>query len=85
MADSKRRPLLDGLTEEERSNIPLLLEQLLYFPSKTVHDDGPNALEGGAGLRLFEHLRREYEEQQPPAPAAARQQLPQPFPLGGRA
>lgn len=24
----------------------LLIEQLLYFPSKTVHDDGPDALEG---------------------------------------
>jgi predicted phage terminase large subunit-like protein len=75
-----------------QGNQDLLLEQLLYFPSKTVHDDGPDALEGaialqegGAGLGLFEHLRREYEEQQPPAPAAARQQLPQPFPMGGRA
>ena len=47
----------------------LLIEQLLYFPSKTVHDDGPDALEGaialqegGAGMGLFEHLRRQYEE-----------------------
>jgi len=28
MADNKRRPLLDGLTKEERSNVPLLLERV---------------------------------------------------------
>ncbi len=30
----------------------LLLEQLLYFPSKTVHDDGPDALEMAVRLAL---------------------------------
>jgi len=28
MADNKRRPLLDGLTKEELSNVPLLLERV---------------------------------------------------------
>jgi len=30
MGDSKRRPLLDGLTDEERGNIPLLLERVYW-------------------------------------------------------
>jgi len=33
-----------------QGNQDLLLEQLLYFPAKTVHDDGPDALEGAVGL-----------------------------------
>jgi predicted phage terminase large subunit-like protein len=28
------------------SDQELLVEQLLYFPSRTIHDDGPDALEG---------------------------------------
>jgi len=32
----------------------LLIEQLLYFPSSTVHDDGPDALAGA--LKLFEQV-----------------------------
>jgi len=32
------------------SNQELLLEQLLYFPSRTMHDDGPDALEGAIRL-----------------------------------
>ncbi|MCL4504104.1 MAG: phage terminase large subunit [Deltaproteobacteria bacterium] len=49
----------------------LLLEQLCYFPAKTVHDDGPDALqgclqllEGGAGLGLFDFYRDEVEKMQ---------------------
>ena len=26
------------------------MEQLLFFPSRTLHDDGPDALEGAVGL-----------------------------------
>jgi len=54
-----------------QSNQDLLLEQLVYFPSKTVHDDGPDALEGalsllegGAGMGLFEFYRGEVEQMQ---------------------
>lgn len=32
------------------SDQELLVEQLLYFPSRTLHDDGPDALEGAVGL-----------------------------------
>jgi predicted phage terminase large subunit-like protein len=32
------------------SDQELLIEQLLYFPSRTLHDDGPDALEGAVGL-----------------------------------
>jgi phage terminase large subunit-like protein len=47
-----------------QGNQDLLIEQLLYFPSKTVNDDGPDALqgclqllEGGAGMGIFEYYR----------------------------
>jgi predicted phage terminase large subunit-like protein len=53
-----------------QGNQDLLIEQLLYFPSKTVHDDGPDALqgtlqllEGGAGMGLFDFYREEAERQ----------------------
>ena len=36
------------------SDQELLVEQLLYFPSKTLHDDGPDALEGA--LRLAQEM-----------------------------
>ncbi len=36
------------------SDQELLIEQLLYFPSRTLHDDGPDALEGA--VRLAEQL-----------------------------
>jgi predicted phage terminase large subunit-like protein len=32
------------------SDQELLVEQLLYFPSRTLHDDGPDALEGAVAL-----------------------------------
>jgi predicted phage terminase large subunit-like protein len=32
------------------SDQELLVEQLLFFPSRTLHDDGPDALEGAVGL-----------------------------------
>ncbi|MCK9376214.1 MAG: phage terminase large subunit [Syntrophobacterales bacterium] len=32
------------------SDQELLVEQLLYFPSRTLHDDGPDALEGAVNL-----------------------------------
>jgi predicted phage terminase large subunit-like protein len=32
------------------SDQELLIEQLLYFPSRTLHDDGPDALEGAISL-----------------------------------
>jgi predicted phage terminase large subunit-like protein len=32
------------------SDQDLLVEQLLYFPSRTLHDDGPDALEGAIGI-----------------------------------
>jgi predicted phage terminase large subunit-like protein len=54
-----------------QGNQDLLLEQLLYFPSKTVNDDGPDALqgclqllEGGAGMGLFDFYRGEAEKMQ---------------------
>ena len=47
-----------------QGNQDLLLEQLLYFPAKTVHDDGPDALEGaisllegGAGQGIFDFYK----------------------------
>lgn len=36
------------------SDQELLVEQLLYFPSRTLHDDGPDALEGA--IRLAQEL-----------------------------
>jgi len=36
------------------SDQELLVEQLLYFPSRTLHDDGPDALEGA--IRLAQSL-----------------------------
>jgi predicted phage terminase large subunit-like protein len=54
-----------------QGNQDLLIEQLLYFPSKTVNDDGPDALEGalsllegGAGMGLFDFYRDEVEKMQ---------------------
>lgn len=51
-----------------QGNQDLLIEQLLYFPSKTVNDDGPDALreavqllQGGAGMGLFDFYRDEAE------------------------
>ena len=51
-----------------RGNQDLLLEQLLYFPAKTVHDDGPDALEGavgllegGAGMGVFDYYKGEFD------------------------
>jgi predicted phage terminase large subunit-like protein len=32
------------------SDQELLIEQLLFFPSRTLHDDGPDALEGAVDL-----------------------------------
>ena len=44
------------------------MEQLLYFPAKTVHDDGPDALEGaiallegGAGMGIFDYYKGEFD------------------------
>ena len=52
-----------------QSNQDLLLEQMLYFPSSTVHDDGPDALEGaisllegGAGQGIFDYYKGKVEE-----------------------
>jgi predicted phage terminase large subunit-like protein len=36
------------------SDQELLIEQILYFPSRTLHDDGPDALEGA--IRLAQEL-----------------------------
>jgi predicted phage terminase large subunit-like protein len=51
-----------------QGNQDLLIEQMLYFPSKTVHDDGPDALEGaisllegGAGQGIFDYYKGEAE------------------------
>ncbi len=51
-----------------QGNQDLLLEQLLYFPAKTVHDDGPDALEGaiallegGAGMGIFDYYKGEFD------------------------
>jgi predicted phage terminase large subunit-like protein len=51
-----------------QGNQALLLEQLLYFPAKTVHDDGPDALEGavgllegGAGMGIFDFYKGEFD------------------------
>jgi predicted phage terminase large subunit-like protein len=51
-----------------QGNQALLLEQLLYFPAKTVHDDGPDALEGavgllegGAGMGIFDYYKGEFD------------------------
>jgi predicted phage terminase large subunit-like protein len=49
--------------EKGHSDQNLLIEQLIYYPSSTVHDDGPDALEGavkllqgGAGPWAYESL-----------------------------
>jgi predicted phage terminase large subunit-like protein len=50
---SRLSPLVEkGLIRFERGqgDQDLLIEQLIYFPSRTVHDDGPDALEGALGL-----------------------------------
>jgi len=45
--------------EHRDADMRLLIEQLIYFPSPTVHDDGPDALEGavallrGGGLQIW--------------------------------
>ncbi|MGO9622356.1 MAG: phage terminase large subunit [Desulfobaccales bacterium] len=50
-----------------QGNQALLLEQLLYFPAKTVHDDGPDALEGAVrlledgGLGIFDYYKGEFD------------------------
>ncbi len=51
-----------------QGNQDLLLEQLLYFPARTVHDDGPDALEGamgllegGAGMGIFAYYKGEFD------------------------
>jgi predicted phage terminase large subunit-like protein len=42
------------------SDQELLVEQILYFPSRTLHDDGPDALEGA--IRLAQRLSPGAEE-----------------------
>jgi len=51
-----------------QGNQDLLLEQLLYFPASTVHDDGPDALEGAVGLLegapgmgIFDYYKGEFD------------------------
>ncbi len=44
------------------SDQELLIEQLLYFPSKSINDDGPDALEGA--VRLFQSFRQTQIEYQ---------------------
>ena len=51
-----------------QGNQDLLLEQLLYFPAKTVHDDGPDALEGAVrllegapGMGIFDYYKGEFD------------------------
>lgn len=39
------------------SDQEVLIEQMLYFPSRTIHDDGPDALEGA--VRLLQTLTQE--------------------------
>jgi hypothetical protein len=36
--------------QKGHSDQDLLVEQLIYFPSTTVNDDGPDALEGAVDL-----------------------------------
>ena len=36
--------------QKDQGDQPILIEQMLYFPSTTVHDDGPDALEGAVDL-----------------------------------
>jgi predicted phage terminase large subunit-like protein len=47
------------------SDQELLVEQLLYFPSRTLHDDGPDALEGA--VRLAQELTGEAAVEYTPA------------------
>jgi predicted phage terminase large subunit-like protein len=45
-----------------QSDQELLIEQLLYFPSKTINDDGPDALEGCLQMyKLFGIKKAEYQ------------------------
>jgi len=47
------------------SDQELLIEQLLYFPSKTINDDGPDALEGAVWLsQSFTQSEIEYRSAQ---------------------
>lgn len=47
------------------SDQELLIEQLLYFPSKTINDDGPDALEGAVRLsQSFTQAEIEYQSAQ---------------------
>jgi predicted phage terminase large subunit-like protein len=44
-----------------QSDQELLIEQLLYFPSKTINDDGPDALEGCVQMhKIFGSIKTEY-------------------------
>jgi predicted phage terminase large subunit-like protein len=48
------------------SDQELLIEQLLYFPSKTINDDGPDALEGAVRLSQgFSQVEIAYRSAQP--------------------
>ena len=47
-----------------------LMEQLVFFPSPTVHDDGPDALEGAVSL-LKEAMRGGWPEGVVPVGRAA--------------
>lgn len=48
------------------SDQELLIEQLLYFPSKTINDDGPDALEGAVRLSQgFSQVEITYRSAQP--------------------
>ena len=40
------------------SDQELLIEQLLYFPSKTINDDGPDALEGCLRMHKLFGIRK---------------------------
>jgi hypothetical protein len=59
------------LFEKGQSDQNILVEQLIYYPSKLIHDDGPDALEGavsllqrGGGPVVYESLgRRRFAEQ----------------------
>ena len=50
------------------SDQELLIEQLLFFPSRTLHDDGPDALEGAVDLarRLLTGKTSQYISLKPP-------------------
>jgi predicted phage terminase large subunit-like protein len=46
----ERGVVLFPAPEHRDADMRLLIEQLIYFPSTTMHDDGPDALEGAVGL-----------------------------------